>query len=228
MGFQDDGKFVLYYSGQVRGWGRHHCVGVAVSKDTSPLGPYVPTDEPLACPRDAGGAIDPAPFRDADDKLYLTYKADGNSAGNGGNCGNGIEPIVDTPIMLQELESDGVTPVGDPVPILHRTDDDGPLVEAPRIVQSQEGIYFLHFSSHCFTSPKYDVKYATSTSLKGPYTRAPEPLVKWGDYGLVAPGGASISSDGTKILFHANCGIYRCTYAGAVTLNQTTISMAKL
>jgi beta-xylosidase len=175
-----------------------------------------------------GGAIDPAPFRDVDGKLYVTYKVDGNSVGHGGDCGNGVYPIVDTPIMLQELESDGVTPVGDPIPILHRTDSDGPLVEAPRLVRSQEGIYFLTFSAHCFTTPQYDVRYATSTSLKGPYTRVTEILLKSGDYGLVAPGGASISSDGTKIVFHANCGNFRCMYAAAVTLNHTTINMVKL
>lgn len=36
--------------------------------------------------------------------------------------------------MLQALESDGVTPNGDPVQILDRSDADGPLIEAPDLV----------------------------------------------------------------------------------------------
>lgn len=225
---QDDGKFVLYYSAQVKGFGSHHCIGVAVSNGTSPLGPYNPEDHPLACPRKEGGAIDPSPFRDVDGKLYVTYKVDGNSIGHGGNCNNGIAPLVNTPIMLQEMESDGVTPVGDPIKILDITPSDGPLVEAPRIIRTKEGIYVLTFSSHCDISPQYNVKYATSTSVKGPYQRASRPLLQTGDYNLVSPGGASISRDGTKMVFHANCGIYRCMYASAVNVTHTTIDFVAL
>ncbi|KAL1971023.1 hypothetical protein VTN77DRAFT_2857 [Rasamsonia byssochlamydoides] len=225
---RDDGRFVLYYSGQAKDFGTHHCVGVAVSNGTSPLGPYHPQDQPLACPRQYGGAIDPSPFRDVDGKLYVAYKADGNSVGHGGNCNNGVYPLIHTPIMLQEMESDGVTPVGDPVEILDITQSDGPLVEAPRIIRTKEGIYFLTFSSHCDTSPQYNVKYATSTSVKGPYERAPTPLLQTGDYNLVSPGGASLARDGTKIVFHANCGIFRCMYAAAVNITHTTIDFIAL
>lgn len=217
---QDDGKFLLYYAGELKDWQRHHCVGVAVSNDTNPLGPYHPQDKPLACPRLYGGAIDPSPFRDTDGKLYVTYKADGNSVGHGGDCNNGKGKKVPVPIMLQELESDGVTPVGEPVEILNVTKDDGPLVEAPNIVKSEQGVYFLFFSSHCFTSPWYDVKFATSTSLKGPYKRAKRALLKTGDYGLIAPGGATVSRDGTKMVFHADCEEYRCMYAAGIKIHS--------
>ncbi|PWY90898.1 Arabinanase/levansucrase/invertase [Aspergillus heteromorphus CBS 117.55] len=226
---REDGRFVLYYAGELKSWIRHHCIGAAVSNGTSPLGPYIPRNESLACPRDQGGAIDPSPFRDIDGKFYVVYKVDGNSIGHGGNCNNGKKPIVPTPIMLQELENDGVTPTGDPVQILTNEKVDGPLVEAPNIIRSDEGVYYLFFSSHCFTSSKYNVKYAYSTSLRGPYTRAERALFQSGDFGLKSPGGATVSPNGTQMVFHANCGKYRCMYAAAINISvNSTITPAAL
>jgi hypothetical protein len=70
----------------------------------------------------------------------VVYKVDGNNLGGGGPpCGNadGSHP---TPIMLEALESDGITPSSDPVQILDRDAADGPLVESPsRILH--EGTY---------------------------------------------------------------------------------------
>jgi hypothetical protein len=67
-------------------------------------------------------------------RRYMLYKIDGNTKGHGGPCGNTVEPIQPTPIMLQEVKSDGTTLVGDPVAIL---DNAGPadqgIVEAPSL-----------------------------------------------------------------------------------------------
>ncbi|KAF7179405.1 hypothetical protein CNMCM7691_008338 [Aspergillus felis] len=224
---RNDGKFVLYYSGELKDWKRHHCIGAAVSEKEDPLGPYQPIPEPLACPREYGGAIDPSPFRDTDGKLYVTYKNDGNSIGHGGDCNNGKKPIVKVSIMLQELQDDGITPVGDPIEILRNEEEDGPLVEAPDIIRTDHGYYYLFYSSHCFTSPMYDVKYAYSTSLKGPYKRAPRALVKTGDFNLTSPGGATVAPDGTFMIFHANCAPKRCMYVTGIDIgadNLITIS----
>jgi beta-xylosidase len=226
---QDDGKFVMYYSGEVKNWGSFHCVGVAVSNGTDPLGPYIPEDKPLACPHDLGGAIDPSPFRDADGTLYVVYKGDGNSIGHGGNCNNGKKPIVSVPILLQELKSDGVTTVGKPKKILDIDDTDGPLVEAPDLMRTDNGVYYLFFSSHCYTSLGYNVKYAHSTSIEGPYKRADRPLLQTADWDLLGPGGATVSADGKKIVFHANCGSHRCMYAGAIDIKaDNTVVMSSL
>lgn len=89
--------------------------------------------------------------------LQLTSdpEIDGNNAGHGGDCGNSVEPVVSTPIMLQKMLRDGVTPDGEPVQILDRTAEDGPLVEAPYLVRSKEGVYFLFFSSGCTRQSTY-------------------------------------------------------------------------
>ncbi|TKA72878.1 hypothetical protein B0A55_06654 [Friedmanniomyces simplex] len=208
-----DNKFVMYYSANQRNatepHGRHpppHCIGSAVSRTDSPAGPYDPIDNTLACPIDQGGAIDPAAFKDTDNTLYVAYKVDGNNVGHGGLCGNTKSPIVPTPIMLQKMQADGVTNIGDPVQILDRTKADGPLVEAPALVRSPDGIYFLFFSAGCTRSPTYDVKYATAKSVAGPYTRARSTLLQTGDWGLLAPGSVGVVEDGEggyKMVFHA-------------------------
>ena len=227
---QDDGKFVLYYAGETKNFSPHHCIGAAVSNGTDPMGPYIPLNEPLACPHEYGGAIDPSPFRDTDGKLYVVYKGDGNSVGSGGFCGNSNLPRKSVPIFLQELQSDGITKVGEPVIILDINKTDGPLVEAPDIIRVDNGTYYLFFSSHCFTSLGYNVKYAHAKSIKGPYTRADRPLLQTDDFGLKAPGGATISPSGDRMVFHANCDGWRCMYAAAIDLrsNNDTIVLSSL
>jgi beta-xylosidase len=172
-------------------------------------GPYVATDQPLACHAELGGAIDPSGYRDPSTGLrYVLYKIDGNHNGHGGDCGNSVEPIVPTPLILQQVGSDGVSPIGKAVTILDRDYSDGPLVEAPSLYRSPEGIYFLFYSSHCFASPDYDVRYATATNIAGPYTKAPKPVIVSGvsadGPNLMGPGGADISVDGKLLVFHSN------------------------
>ncbi|GKT58773.1 glycosyl hydrolase family 43 protein [Colletotrichum tofieldiae] len=210
----DNGSFIMYYSGEVRDGGGRHCIGVGISDVIT--GPYRPTREPWVCPFAEGGAIDAAGFYDEPTKKrYVLYKVDGNNVGNGGDCNNGVPPLVDTPIMLQEVEADGISKVGDPVQILGRTDADGPLVEAPNLVRTGEGLYILFFSSFCFNSDRYNVNYATSKSLKGPYTRASRMLLQTGDFNLTAPGGATSVDGGGQMVFHGNCpetSPQRCMY----------------
>ncbi|KAH9829795.1 glycoside hydrolase family 43 protein [Teratosphaeria destructans] len=222
-----DRKFVMYYAAgknapdnatvgtALPGHPVPHCVGAAVSVGLDPAGPYEPMNETLACEINQGGAIDPAGFQDDDGTLYVVYKIDGNNIGHGGSCGNTVKPIVPTPLMLQKMEADGVTTSGNATQILDRTASDGPLIEAPALVRSSQGVYFLFFSSGCTRAPTYDIKYATATNIEGPYTRASEPLLQTGDYGeykkccqlmdarklifppgLVAPGSAAVHSDG--------------------------------
>lgn len=188
------GRFLLYYTDGLVDNSEKHCIGAAISDSIT--GPYYPDSRPLICPH--GGAIDPAGFVDrSTGKRYIIYKVDGNSLGHGGSCRNDVLPIVSTPLMLQEVDHDGVTLIGLPVEILDRDALDGPLVEAPAMYLSDGGIYFLFFSSNCFTTPLYNTDYATATNITGPYTRAPRPLLLTGDgpdsgFGIVGPGGLDI------------------------------------
>ncbi|RMZ83538.1 hypothetical protein DV738_g1085, partial [Chaetothyriales sp. CBS 135597] len=201
-----DGTFVLYYTDEPIWSPAHHCLGVATSSNVT--GPYVPSDQPLACPDvDAvGGAIDPDGFLDTwTNRRYVVYKIDGNSIGHGGSCNNDVAPLVPTPIMLQEVAADGVSKIGEPIQILDRSELDGPLVEAPTLYRSDEGIYFLFFSSNCFTTPLYDVSYATALNITGPYSRAGRPLLISGDGpNLVGPGGLDILENGKVVVFHGH------------------------
>jgi hypothetical protein len=116
---------------------------------------------------------------------------------------------VGTPIMLQEVSEDGLSLVGGPVQILDRGASDGPLVEAPSLHVSEEGVYFLFFASGCFSSPTYATSYATSTSgVRGPYRKAGRPLLVTGDAGdLVGPGGLDVMPEGGGLVgFHGILG----------------------
>lgn len=225
---QADGKYVMYYSGESKSDAPHHCVGTAVADE--PTGPYVPNQTPLSCRLDQGGSIDAAGFLDKDGSRYVVFKVDGNSVGHGGDCNNGVAPLVSTPILLQKVQADGFTPIGDAVQILDRNtnDGDGPLVEAPSLVL-HDGTYFLFYSTHCYTDPKYDVRYATATSITGPYHKSNVELVKGGDYGgLISPGGATVCGCGDRMLFHGWCDSslkQRCMYVADLRLSGTTASI---
>jgi beta-xylosidase len=228
---QDNGYFVMYYSAPLTSNPGCHCIGTATT--TVPdLGSFNESAaEPFICPIDEGGAIDASGFQDPyTGKRYVLYKIDGNSIGNGGECRNTVPPIVPTPIMLQQVDIDGVTKVGDLVTILSRDDSDGPYIEAPSLYCSDEGVYFLFYSSNCFTSNKYDVRYATATKIEGPYTKAAEPLIKTGDRpNIHGPGGAHISSDGHILVFHANMNpgvpLDRRLYTAFPTFSGTTVTI---
>ncbi|KAF2688146.1 glycoside hydrolase family 43 protein [Lentithecium fluviatile CBS 122367] len=226
-----DGRFVLYYSATAASAADSavHCVGAAISDD--PTGPFEPEESPIACPIEEGGAIDPGAITDSDGSIYLAYKIDGNLRGLGGECGNMMFPQRATPIVLQKLEEDGITLSGAPVTILDRTFNDGPLVEAPVVARSEEGVYFLFYSSGCTWNPSYNVKYATSTSITGPYTRASEPLLQTGSWGLLAPGSPTVWQDDSKwyMAFHArlftDVGGIRGLYMTGLKLNGTTATL---
>lgn len=228
-----DGKFVMYYSAQTANATRSHCIGAAVS-ESGPAGPYTPLNESLACPTHVGGAIDPVSFIDVDGSIYLAWKVDGNNAGHGGVCGNTVPPLVDTPIRLMKMQDDGITPDGEAITIMNREKSDGPLVEAPSLVRSDDGLYFLFFSSGCTRAPSYDVKYAWAHNVTGPYTRARYPLLKTGDFGLLAPGSIGVrrsSSGDVEMAFHARVittfGKVRAMYTTRLRFNGTTVALVR-
>ena len=223
-----DGSFVMYFTAADASSPSMHCVGTATSSTVE--GPYTASDAVFACPLDQGGAIDPAGFQDSDGSLYVVYKIDGNSLGGGGTCGNGDESYA-TPIMLQALNSDGVTANGNPTQILDRGPADGPLIEAPDLVLNA-GTYFLFFSSNCYNGPDYDTSYATASAVGGPYTKAASPLlVSGGDGGaLNSPGGATVGPDGTQMVFHSDSvagdSSVRQMWTAGISISGTTVSIS--
>lgn len=133
--------------------------------------------------------------------------------------------------MLQRVSpSDGITRIGDPIPILDRDDGDGPLIEAPSLARSADGTYVLFFSSNCYNTDLYDVSYATAKSVGGPYTKSKKPLLRSGDGAgvLKSPGGADVDMGLGKVVFHGDrkkgdAGV-REMYVGEVTIQGTTVS----
>lgn len=137
-----------------------------------------------------------------------------------------VEPLKATPLVLQAVGTDGYTKQGSATTLLNHEGlgDDG-ILEAPVLIKVS-GTYFLFFSSGCFTTSNYDVSYATASSVTGPYTRIATPLLKTGNSGLQAPGGADVTKTGDKIVFHANYGGGRALYTAGITISGTTVAIA--
>lgn len=159
--------YVLYYTSrapkmqQPDGSGSQ-CVTRAVA--AGPEGPFVDSStEPLVCQASLGGSIDATPFVDADGAKYLIWKNDGNCCG------------LPTRFSIQPLSDDGLRLAGKPTDLGVVNDQpwEGDLIEAPTLLL-KNGVYFLFYSANSYDTESYAVGYATSTTLLGPYTDAPE------------------------------------------------------
>jgi beta-xylosidase len=198
---------VLYYSVVMAESPSKHCVAAAYAPN--PEGPFTPAQSPLFCDLSAGGAIDADGFTDpVSHRQYVVYKVDGNSVGNGGACSNTVAPIAPTPLNLQEVSpDDGYTPIGGLTTILLNDPDDGPNIEAPSLTyDASSGTYILFYSSKCFTTTPYNIRYATSSSVYGPYTKQGNSFLWTGSTAanVQIPGGIDITKDGKKAVFHGD------------------------
>lgn len=219
----NDGSFIMYYTAATKAHPHIHCLGFATSRKVD--GPYVDrAKEPWICPLKQGGAIDPAGYINKDGTRWVVHKIDGNAIGHGGECGNTKKPIVPTPILLQQVNGkDGHTKVGGPIEILRNIPADGPYVEAPALT-FLDGKYVLFFSPQCFAGPKYNVNYAVSNNIRGPYKRN-GPLFKTGGaLKLKAPGGLDISVNGDHAVFHGDHGKGRATYTAILNLKGNKVT----
>ncbi|ODH45162.1 hypothetical protein ACO22_00368 [Paracoccidioides brasiliensis] len=127
---EDDGRLVLHYSGENKGVSPPPMRGVchlrrlwsrwAISPHAGTVGPTRQHDQPSRFPRPS--------------LLRLSHHR------NGGDFNNGKPLIVGMPIYVQNVERDGVTKFGDPVTTLDRDESDGPLVEAPSLIRTPEGL----------------------------------------------------------------------------------------
>ncbi|WP_458388015.1 glycoside hydrolase family 43 protein [Sphingomonas sp. F9_3S_D5_B_2] len=196
-------RYLLYYTASDRRKNAQ-CIGVAEAAD--PLGPFVDTRaDPIVCQTALGGSIDADAFRDADGKLYLYFKNDGNRV------------HARTSLWGQPLAADGLSVTGQATELVkddQRWEDR--VVEAPSMVRSPAG-YQLFFSGGFFgwnpeeggLSP-YAMGYASCTGPLGPCKPAAENPVLHSfnerEAGcLSGPGHQSIFSVGARtfISFHA-------------------------
>ncbi|MVA76093.1 family 43 glycosylhydrolase [Auraticoccus sp. F435] len=184
-----DGSFLLYFTAR-NDHNDRMCVGAAVSED--PDGPFVPQGEPLVCDPEEGGDIDASSFVDTDGRRYLLYKNDGNAIG---------EPSV---LWLQRTDTTGLELLGRRVELLRNNEpsDEG-VIEAPTLVH-RDGEYVLLFSAGVYSTGNYHTGYAVSSSLRGPYERAPRPLLTTDtlDGAVDGPGGQDVVGD--TLVFHGH------------------------
>lgn len=163
---QVGGRWLLYYTASHRRRNLQ-CIGVAIA--AGPKGPFRDSSaEPMVCQYELGGSIDANPFRDADGKLYLYFKNDGNAVRKR------------TSIWGQPMSAEGLTVAGAPVEL--EKDDSGwemRVVEAPSMVRSPSG-YVLFYSGGFFgwnaedrLSP-YAMGYATCAGPLGPCKDSPD------------------------------------------------------
>lgn len=186
--------FVMYYTARDQE-SQRQCVGVAASarpdrgfRDTS--------SRPLICQIEQGGTIDSSPFRDGD-KLYLYFKNDGNCCG------------LPTHLYVQELAPDGLSLVGNPVPLLVNDQQwEGNVIEAPNMFK-HNGTYYLFYSANDYGGASYAIGYARCQTPLGPCVKAPENPILASRLHLsppvIGPGGQNVFQVGnqTWIAYHA-------------------------
>jgi arabinan endo-1,5-alpha-L-arabinosidase len=197
-------SFVMWYTAHDRASGKQ-CIGAATA--TSPGGPFTPRDTSLVCTPEIGGAIDASSYTE-NGRRYMLWKNDGNCCAQ------------DTWLRLQQVSADGLRRTGTETQLIKQNKPfEGTLVEAPTLWK-RGGTYVLFYSANFFGNGSYMSGYATSASLRGPYTKADSPLMTTDAFaGTVrGPGGQDVVTgpDGRdRILFHGWNGDfdYRAMYS---------------
>ncbi|MCA2211313.1 family 43 glycosylhydrolase [Jidongwangia harbinensis] len=197
-------SFVMWYTAHDRASGKQ-CIGAATA--TTPGGPFVPRDTTLVCTPETGGVIDASSFTE-DGRRYLLWKNDGNCCAQ------------DTWLHLQQVTANGLRRTGTETALIKQDKPfEGILVEAPTLWK-HNGRYVLFYSANFFGNGSYLSSYATATRLRGPYTKAPAPLMTTDAFAgsVRGPGGQDIVTgpDGQdRIIFHGwNPGFsYRAMYS---------------
>lgn len=197
-------NFVMWYSAHDRTSGKQ-CIGAATA--TAPGGPFVPRDTTLVCTPETGGVIDASSFTE-NGRRYMLWKNDGNCCAH------------DTWLHIQQVSADGLRRTGTETELIKQNKPfEGTLVEAPTLWK-HGSTYVLFYSANFFGNGSYLSSYATSTRLRGPYTKASAPLMTTDAFAgsVRGPGGQDIVTgpDGKdRIIFHGwNDGFtYRAMYS---------------
>jgi len=171
-------RWLLHYTTRHTDSGRQ-CISVAVGDD--PGGSFVDdSTEPLVCPIDQGGAIDPSVVFDGADP-FLLWKSDGNCCG------------LPTIIYAQALSWDGTEVIGDPVELIRNDLSwERDVVEGPSMIEVGD-TWWLFYSANRWDEAGYAVGLAECSSVLGPCLKQAEP---WLDSieSLAGPGGLEVIS----------------------------------
>jgi beta-xylosidase len=215
-----EGRYVLYYTTADTGSG-FQCISRAVA--SRPEGPFVDDSaRPFVCQAGAlaplCGSIDPSPFVDAHGRAWLLWKSDENALACRGR----------PRIWSQPLAEDGLSLVGQPVPLLSTDRSwEGPLIEGPSMIRDGDKT-LLFYSANRYESPDYGIGYARCEGPAGPCTKmtTDAPLVK-SRSSIFGPGGQEIFTDVLGrpwVAFHAWTSANASYTAG----DRRTLRLARL
>ncbi|MDX6733514.1 MAG: xylan 1,4-beta-xylosidase [Baekduia sp.] len=176
----EPGRYLAYW-GAARRDGRP-CI--ALSTAARPEGPWRYRGR-VTCP--PSGAIDPAPFRDADGSRWLLWKQLGP--------GNGIR--------LQRLDASGLHTSGSSVALIA---PDAPweqlVTEGPSLVRSGGRYLLFYAGGHCCRVPcSYAEGVAQAPALLGPYVKDPANPILTGSEAWKCPGHGTVVQAGAGSLF---------------------------
>jgi beta-xylosidase len=206
------GEILVYYTVQVAGRDQH-CISVATA--ASAAGPFVDrSEEPLLCPVDLGGAIDPSPFVDVDGRLHLLWKSDG------------VTLRRESAIWSQPLSEDGRATAGEPARLID-TDQawEYPHVEAPSMALV-DGTYWLAYSGNWFNQDAYGIGLARCDSVAGPCTKPFDGPVLASAPGRYGPGGGEFFRDRSgRLLLAYHAWLDEPGYPGHRALHVAGVSV---
>jgi beta-xylosidase len=168
-------SWVLYFSTEEAS-SKLECIGRAVA--SNPAGPYLDSSSaPMLCQPSLGGSIDPSLVNSSGTE-YLIWKSDGNSSG---------KPDF---LWSQELSRDGLSLVGSPHQLLASS---APwtqgIVEAPAMVPSTGGGFWLFYSGGGWDSNRYGTGLARCPTVTGPCSAVGDHPYLATSRSLISPGG---------------------------------------
>lgn len=183
-------QFVAYYTARADADNRF-AIGAAVAD--SPTGPFRDKGAPIKATHGVG-LIDVTMFLDpVSQKRFLIWKEDRND----------FKPPEPTPLLMQEMTSDGLALRGEPREILRNDQEwEGDLIEAPSLLH-RDGWYYLLYSANGFAGDAYAVGVARSRDIWGPYEKKTRPILSH-DKDFSGPGHQYVIQDekGTWHLFY--------------------------
>jgi arabinan endo-1,5-alpha-L-arabinosidase len=183
-----DGTYYLFYSARSLDLG-NMAIGVATSE--SPTGPFKDRGAPLITGERGFEAIDPFAWEIPDGTKYVYWGSDR------------------APIRAQELSSDGMELVGEPVELLSplRSEEYDNLVEGAWMMRHGPYYYLMYSGGACCgTDAHYAVLVARGSSPLGPFERYEGNPILEANEAFNAPGHhATIQDDAGQdwILYHA-------------------------